>query len=103
MARKRKKGDDDDIPKKKKRKAAPIVDDDDDDDDSPPPPKKSSTNDAYTGLAMLTFLGLVAACVIFYLDAEALGETPPPAPNVTIPALGGQPAAANQPQPDAGT
>jgi hypothetical protein len=102
MARKRKVDDDDedDIPKKKRRKA-PIVDDDDDDDDSPPSPKKPSNNDAYTGLAILTFLGLVAACVIFYLDAEALGPTAPAAPNVTIPALGGQPAAANQPQPDA--
>ena len=99
MARKRKVDDDDDVPKKKRK--APIVDDDDDDDDSPQPPKKPSTNDAYTGLAILTFLGLVAACVIFYLDAEALGTTPPAAPNVTIPALGGQPAGATQPQPDA--
>lgn len=99
MARKRKVDDDDDIPKKKKKRA-PIVDDDDDDDDSPPAPKKPSTNDAYTGLAMLTFFGLVAACVIFYLDAEALGETAPAVPNLTVPALGGQPAAP-QAQPDA--
>ncbi len=92
MARKRKRDEDDeDLPKKKKRKAAPIVDDDDDDDDDSPP-KKPSTNDAYTGLAILTFFGLVAACVIFYLDAEALGETPPPVPNVSIPALGAPPA-----------
>ncbi len=100
MARKRKvEDDDDDIPKKKRR--APVVDDDDDDDNDDAPPKKPSNNDAYTGLAILTFFGLVAACVIFYLDTEALGTTPPAAPNVTIPALGGQPAAP-QGQPDAG-
>jgi hypothetical protein len=35
-------------------------------------------NDAYTGLLAISFLALVGASVMMYLDAESLGKAPPP-------------------------
>ncbi|MBO0701285.1 MAG: hypothetical protein J2P46_23005, partial [Zavarzinella sp.] len=41
-------------------------------------------NDAYTGLLAISFLALVAACILMALDANELG-TAPPKLNVDVP------------------
>jgi len=41
-------------------------------------------NDAYTGLLAISFLALVAACVLMAMDATALGEAPPKL-NIDVP------------------
>jgi|SRR5947209_8229701 len=35
-------------------------------------------NDAYTGILAISFLALVGASVMMYLDADGLGKAPPP-------------------------
>jgi hypothetical protein len=90
--------DDDDLPKKKKKKkAAPVEVEDDDldavdelDEDSAPAAPRPREN-AYTGLLVITFLSLVAACALLYLDFSELSAAPVQQPNVTLPGLGAMP------------
>ena len=42
-------------------------------------------NDAYTGLLAISFLALVGATVLMALDAQALGDPPPPKLQITVP------------------
>jgi hypothetical protein len=56
-------------------------------------------NDAYTGLLAISFLALVAACVLMFLDAQALGD-PPPKLNVDVPGLTAGKAAGGLQRPD---
>jgi hypothetical protein len=57
-------------------------------------------NDAYTGLLAISFLALVAACVLMALDAQALGD-PPAKLNVDVPGLTAGKAAGGLQRPDA--
>jgi hypothetical protein len=43
-------------------------------------------NDAYTGLLAISFLALVGACVLLYLEYDSYGgQNPPPVPNIDVP------------------
>lgn len=87
MARRRDDDQDDDLPKKK-GKGRPARDEDDDDE-----VPKPSKNDAYTGLLGISLVALLAATVLFYLDADELASAPA-APTLTVPGLGEPPKAA---------
>lgn len=83
---------DDDAPKakaKKKPPRAPVVEDDDIDDDAAAILRAKKTGEnAYTGLLVITFLALVGAAVLLYLDFSELGEKPIPQPSLILPGLG---------------
>jgi hypothetical protein len=89
--------DDDDRPKKKKKKkAAPVEIVEDEDavdelDEVAAPARTGPRENAYTGLLVITFLSLVVACVLLYLDYSELNAAPVQQPSVTVPALGGTP------------
>jgi hypothetical protein len=57
-------------------------------------------NDAYTGLLAISFLALVAACVLMALDASALGD-PPAKLNVDVPGASAGKATGGLQRPDA--
>jgi len=56
-------------------------------------------NDAYTGLLAISFLALVAACVLMAMDATALGEAPPKL-NIDVPGVSAGKAAGGLQRPD---
>ena len=58
-------------------------------------------NDAYTGLLAISFLALVAGCVLMFLDTQALGD-PPQKLNVDVPGLTAGKAAGGLQRPDVG-
>ena len=58
-------------------------------------------NDAYTGLLAISFLALVAACVLMAMDATALGEAPAKL-NIDVPGVSAGKAASGLQRPDAG-
>ncbi len=80
--------------KKKKKK----YDEDDElleqeEQDYEPPPRTTPTakprNDAYVAMLMITFLAMVAGCVLLYLDIQQYeGKSPPQAPAPALPELG---------------
>ena len=57
-------------------------------------------NDAYTGLLAISFLALVAACILMAMDANSLGE-PPPKLNVDVPGTTAGKATGGLQRPDA--
>ena len=57
-------------------------------------------NDAYTGLLAISFLALVAACVLMAMDATALGEAPPKL-NIDVPGVSAGKAAGGLERPGA--
>ena len=58
-------------------------------------------NDAYTGLLAISFLALVAACVLMAMDATALGD-PPAKLAVDVPGLTAGKAPGGLQRPDTG-
>ena len=95
MAKKKRRpaDEDDDAPKakaKKKPSRAPVVvdDDDADNDEAAILRAKKTGENAYTGLLVITFLALVGAAVLLYLDFSELGEKPIPQPSLILPGLG---------------
>jgi hypothetical protein len=58
-------------------------------------------NDAYTGLLAISFLALVAACVLMALDAKDLGD-PPAKLNIDVPGATPGKAGEGLRRPDAG-
>lgn len=88
MAKKKSKPKDDD--EKPKKRPAAVADDDDDGDDDRPSRTVKPRNDAFTGLLVITLLGLIASTVLLYLDHEELSAQTVSAPNVSVPALGAQ-------------
>lgn len=61
----------------------------------------SPRNDAYTGLLAISFLALVAACLLMALDANELGD-PPPKLNIDVPGVTPGKAGEGLRRPDAG-
>ena len=90
MARRRRDDDedDDDLPKKKASRRDDDYEDDDLDEDLDPAAPPPARSNAYTGILSIAFVALVAAAVIFYLDASELSSAPIPQPNVSVPGLG---------------
>lgn len=85
MARRRPRDDDDDDYEDDDRDDRGYEDDDEDD----APRKPKARNNAWTGLLALSLFALIAASVLFYLDAEAYaGTIPQPESAVKVPALG---------------
>jgi hypothetical protein len=58
-------------------------------------------NDAYTGLLAISFLALVAACVLMAMDANEMG-TPPPKLTIDVPGTTAGKATGGLQRPDAG-
>jgi hypothetical protein len=86
MARRRRDDDeDDDLPKKKAVRRDEEEDEDLDEDLESDEP---SRNNAYTGILTISLVALIAACVIFYLDASELSSSPIPQPGISVPGLG---------------
>ena len=88
---------------RKKKTKRPVVEDDDlpddrsdeveavDDDEIVRRPK--IRDDAWTGLLGVALVGLIGACVLFYLDHAALSAQQVSPPAFTLPGLGGTAAA----------
>jgi hypothetical protein len=87
MARRRDDDDeDDDLPRKKA--ARRDYDEDEDRDEDLEPAATPAPNNAYTGILAISFVALVAAAVLFAMDASELGSTPIPQPSISVPGLG---------------
>ena len=59
-------------------------------------------NDAYTGLLAISFLALVAACLLMVLDAGELGDPPTTKLNIDVPGVTPGKAGEGLRRPDAG-
>jgi hypothetical protein len=59
-------------------------------------------NDAYTGLLAISFLALVAGCLLMLLDAQELGDPPTTKLNIDVPGVTPGKATAGLRRPDAG-
>ncbi len=52
-------------------------------------PTAKPRNDAYVAMLVITFLAMVAGCVLLYLDIQQYeGKSPPQAPAPALPELG---------------
>jgi hypothetical protein len=87
MAKKKKSAvvEDEDVKSAKKKKKNFEVEEEEDDEDSSSTPKKPGAN-VFTGLVFLTFVALIAAATLFYLDFDenSLSDKQLPAPQVSV-------------------
>ena len=110
MARKRRNEDEEDEePKKKKKSMKPRSEEVDieEPEEDEVPPLETSRNQAYSGLAIITFVALVATAVIFNMDSDELSANSVQTASIMAPGLGsgakggGPPAAPIPPTPPA--